>query len=162
MKATEDIRDIFSMFHDGRIIAFTGNKDLLTLTIERQKLAERIDISFDRFYVELAQIDEIFLSTWPNPFDLPVQILTELSDIFKAELIILSPAIKDEKVVIACNQHDITFDYCGGNLTINCHSIKVFDQSKTELTIDEFYTICKSYWDDVSNEIEKLITDGKK
>jgi len=162
MTATEDIRDIFSILHDGGISAWTGDKNLLTLTVECQYLAERIDKSFDRFYVELTNVDELFLSTWPNPFDLPVQTLTEPSDIFKAELEILSADIKDEKVVIACNQHDTDFDYCGGNLTISCENIKVFDQNKNELTIDQFDVICKSYWDDMHKQHEKLINDRKK
>ena len=93
MTATEDIRDIFSILHDGRISAWTGDRNLLTLTVECQYLAERIDKSFDRFYVELTHVDELFLSTWPNPFDLPVQILTEPIDIFKAEFEILSADI---------------------------------------------------------------------
>ena len=61
MRATEDIRDIFSIFHDGEISAWTGNKDLLTLTVDCEYLAERIDKSFDKFYVELSFIDKIEL-----------------------------------------------------------------------------------------------------
>ena len=162
MTATEDIRDIFSILHDGVISAWTGNKNLLTLTVECQYLAERIDKSFDKFYVELSNVDELFLATWPNPFDLPVQTLTEPSDIFKAELELLSADIKDGKVVIACNQHDTDFDYCGGNLTISCQTIRVYDQNRNELTIDEFDIICKSYWDDMHKQQEKLINDRKK
>ena len=151
MTATEDIRDIFSILHDGGITAWTGDKKVMTLTVECQYLAERIDKSFDRFYVELSQVDELLLKTWQNPFDLPVQTLTEQSDIFRAELELISADIKDEKVVIACNQHDTNFDYCGGNLTISCDTIKVFDQKKNELTIDQLDEICKNYWDDWSN-----------
>jgi hypothetical protein len=162
MTATEDIRDIFSILHDGGISSWTGDRNLLTLTVECQYLAKRIDKSYDRFHVELAHVDELFLSTWPNPFELPVKTLTEPSDIFKAELEILSADIKDEKVVIACNQHDTDFNYCGGNLTISCETIKVFDQNKNELTIDQFDVICKSYWDDMHKEHEKLINDKKK
>jgi hypothetical protein len=152
MTATEEIRDIFSILHDGTISAWTGDKDLLTLTVDCEYLAERIDKSFDKFFVELTRLDELFLSTWPNPFDLPVQTLTELSDIFKAELEILSADVKDGKVIIACNQHDTDFDYCGGNLTISCETIKVFDQNKNELTIDQFGEICKNYWDEWSKK----------
>ncbi|WP_316736623.1 hypothetical protein [Pedobacter aquatilis] len=148
MTVTEDIKDIFSILHDGTISAWTGDKNLLTLTVECQCLAERINKSFDSFYVELRQVDDLFLSTWPSLFDLPVQTLTEPSDIFKAELELLSANIKDEKVIIACNQHNTDFDYCGGNLTLSCKDIKVFDQNKNELTIEQFDIICKSYWDE--------------
>ena len=152
MTATDDIRDIFSILHDGTVSAWTGDKDLLTLTVDCEYLAERIDKSFDKFFVELTRLDELFLSIWTNPFDLPVQTLTDLSDIFKAELEILSADIKEGKVIIACNQHDTDLDYCGGNLTISCQTIKVFDQNKNELTIDQFGEICKIYWDEWSKK----------
>jgi hypothetical protein len=148
MTAAEDIRDIFLEFHDGSISAWTGDNNLLTLTIDSQYLAERIDKSFEKFYVELTHINELSLTIWPNPFDLPVRILTEPADIFEAELEILSANIKGEKVVIACNQHDTKFDYCGGNLTISCQAIKVYDQQKNELSFDQFESICKSYWEE--------------
>lgn len=148
MTATEDIRDIFSILHDGAISAWTGDKNLLTLTVECQYLAERIDKSFDKFYVELLSVDKLELDPWANPVDLPVIIKTDLSDIFKAELEILSAEIKDDTVIVTCNQNDTDFDYCGGNLTIGCQTIKVFDQNKNELTIEQFGEICKNYWDE--------------
>jgi hypothetical protein len=120
--------------------------------VDCEYLAERIDKSFDKFFVELTRLDELFLSTWPNTFDLPVQTLTELSDIFNAELEILSADVKAGKVIIACNQQDPDFDYCGGNLTISCQTIKVFDHNKNELTIDQFGEICKNKWDEWSKK----------
>ncbi len=152
MIATENIRDIFSILHDGTISAWTGDKNLLTLTVDCEYLAERIDKSFDKFYVELINLDRLELEPWTNPIDLPTIVKTDFEDIFKAELEILSADIKDEFVVITCNQHDISFDYCGGNLTINCKTIKVYDQNKNELTIDQFDKICKSYWDEWSKK----------
>jgi hypothetical protein len=148
MTSTENITAVFSILHDGLIIAWTGDKNRLTLTIECQYLAERIDKSFDRFYLELLQMDQLFLTTWPNPINLPVQTLTEPADVFKAELEILSADIKDSDVIVACKQYDTNFDYSGGNLTISCQAIKVFDQNKNELTIAEFAEIGKNYWDE--------------
>lgn len=152
MAATEDIRDIFSILHDGGISEWTGDKCLLTLTVECQYLAERIDKSFDKFYVELLSVDKLELDPWTNPVDLPVIIKTDLADIFKAELEILSAEIKDDAVIVTCNQHDTDFDYCGGSLTISCQTIKVFDQNKNELTIKQFGEIGKNYWDEWSKK----------
>jgi len=152
MTATEDIRDIFSILHDGTISACTGDKDLLTLTVDCEYLAERIDKSFDKFYVDLIKVNKLELNPWTNPIDLPTITKTDYSDIFKAELEILSADIKDDVVVITCNQHDTRFDYCGGNLTLSCQAIKVFDQNKNELTIDQFGEICKNYWDEWSKK----------
>ena len=154
MRATEDIGDIFSILHDGVISAWTGNKDLLTLTVECEYLAERIDKSFNNFYVELSIIDQIELDPWTNPLNTPAIIKTELRDIFQAELEILSADIKDNVVVVTCNQHNTDFDYWGGNLTISCQSIKVFDQSKNELTIEQFDKICNEYWNECHIELE--------
>jgi hypothetical protein len=146
MSATEDIRDIFSILHDGIINSWTGDKNLLTLKINCQYLAEYIDKSFDSFYVDIIQVDNLYLTTWPNQFDLPKLTLTDLNDIFKARLDILSADITEDKVIVACNQPDPYFDYCGGNLVVCCRSIKIYDQNKNELTIDKLDEICKKYW----------------
>lgn len=152
MTAIEEIRDIFSILHDGTISTWTGDKIFLTLTIDCEYLAERIDKSYDKFFVELFNIDKIELDPWTIPTDLPTVTKTDIVDIFKAELEILSADIKGEKVVIACNQHNTNFDYCGGNLIISCETIKVFDQNKNELTIEQFDVICRSYWDEWSKK----------
>lgn len=147
MTVIEDIKNIFSILHDGTISAWNGDKELLILTVDCKYLAEKIDKSFHKFYIELFKVDKMQLETWSNLIDIPTIIKTDLTDIFKAKLEILSADIKDEKVVIACNQHDTSFDYCGGNLRISCQTIKVFDQNRNELTIDQFDKICNDYWD---------------
>jgi len=146
MAATQDIRDIFSILHDGTISGCTGDKELLTLTVDCEYLAERIDKSFDLFYVYLINVNKLELDPWTNPSDLPTIIKKDYQEIFKAGLEILSAEIKDDDVVITCNQHDTSFDYCGGNLIISCQAIKVSDQNKNELTIEQFGEICKNYW----------------
>ena len=148
MTASEDIRDIFSILHDGTITTWTGDRILLTLTVECEYLAERIDKSFNSFYVELSNIDKMELAPWTSPIHLPTIIKTDFADIFKAELLILSADIIDGSVVVSCSQYNRDLDYCGGNLTISCQKIKVFDQNKNALTIGEFGEICKNYWDE--------------
>ncbi len=152
MTEIENIVDIFSILHDGVISSWASDKNAMTLTVECRYLAESIDKSFDRFYVELSQVSELLFITWPNAVDIQVQTLTEPNDIFKAELELLSAEIKDGKVVIACNQHDSNFDYCGGSLTIICNRIKIFDQNKYKLTIDELDKISKKYWNEWSTK----------
>ena len=148
MTVNQQIVAVFSIFHDGTIISWAGDKMKLTLTIDCQYLAERIDKTFDRFYIELSQIDELHFSTWPNPIDLPEQTLTEISEIFKPELEILTADSIDNKVVIAFSLYDTNFDYCGGILTISCSSIKILDQKEKEMTIDELTEISNKYWDE--------------
>ncbi|SFN22013.1 hypothetical protein SAMN05428949_1989 [Chitinophaga sp. YR627] len=45
----DDIRDIFSILHDGTTSTWTGDKNLLTLEVDCEYLAERIDKSYERF-----------------------------------------------------------------------------------------------------------------
>ncbi len=47
MPALEDIKDIFSILHNGTISAWTGDKYLLNLTVECRFLAEKINKPFD-------------------------------------------------------------------------------------------------------------------
>lgn len=152
MKATEDTRDIFSILHDGIISAWTGDKSMLTLTVDCKYLAERIDKSFDKFYVELNNVDKLEFTSWTNPIGFPTIVKTDYVDIFEVELEILSADIKDDVVVITCNQRGTSLDYCGGNLTICCRTIKVYDQNKNELTIGQFDKICNEYWDEWSKK----------
>ena len=146
MTATEDICAIFSILHDGDIVAWDEDVQLLTLTIECAYLARCIDSTFELFYIEIIDFDQLSLSTWPNPFHLERQLLTAPKDIFKAKLEILSADINNEEVVITCNQHDTRFDFCGGHLTLIGKAIKVFDQNRSELTINQLALIAENYW----------------
>ena len=148
MNTTHNIRDVFSIFHDGIINSFTGDESSLLLEVECHYLAKRIDNSFNNFYIELKEINKLYLQTWPNPFDQPVKVLKKATDIFRAKLEILSVDLKDGNAVIDCNQHNLDFDYCGGYLTLACNSTKVYDQNKNELTIDYLNSICKEYWNE--------------
>ena len=157
-----DIRDIFSLLHDGTTSTCTGDKNLLNLKVNCEYLAERIDKSFDSFYVECGQIDKIEFHPWMNPADVPQTLLTDIKDIFKAELEILSADIENDYIKISCNQHDTDFDYCGGMLLLSCRTIKIFDQEKRQISIDKFGDICKDYWDCFSQKVEQGLIDKKK
>ena len=122
------------------------------LTVECQYLAELIDPSFNQFYIELSEIKELFLLTWPDSADLPEQKLKQLKDIFEAELEILSAEIEKGQTVVVCNQPNTDFDYCGGSLVIECVKMRIYDQSKSALTVERLGEICKIYWDGWSDK----------
>lgn len=147
LNTQQNIIDIFSILHDGTIESWTGDKNKLVLKVSCFYLAELIDKDFEYFYIEITEILKIELDTWINPIEKGPQIFTEISDIFKAELEILSADKVDNEIVITCNQPFRDMNYSGGNLTLNCKSIKVFDQNINELTIEKFGEICKQYWD---------------
>lgn len=152
MTANEDIRDIFSILHDGTISAWTGDKNVLMLTVECQYLAGRINKSFDRFFLELSEIDKLTLDPWTNSVDIPSNMKIDFADIFKAELEIMSADVKDDFVLVTCLQFDTSYDYNGGNLSIRCKKIKVFDQNKKELTIEQLGGLSRNYWSELSKK----------
>ena len=158
----ENIRDIFSILHDGTTSTWTGNENLLTLKVDCEYLAKRIDKSYSSFYIEFGMIEKIEFNPWMNPIDLPQTLLTDIRDIFEAQLEILSADIETDFVKITCNQHNTDFDYCGGTLLLNCKTIKIFDHVKRQLTIDEFSEICNGYWDDFSKQVEQSKLDRNK
>lgn len=147
----DNIRDIFLILHDGMTSTWTGDKSLLTLKVDCKYLAERIDESYDSFFIVCGQIKKIELHPWMNPIDLPQIMLTDIEDIFKAELEILSADIENDYVKITCNQDNTDYDYCGGTLLLNCKTIKVLDQEKRQLTIEVLGQICRDYWNSISN-----------
>jgi hypothetical protein len=147
---TEKIRDVFAILHDGVIESWTGDKKELTLKIGCQYLAERVDPSFEFFFVVLFDVDRFALVPWMSPIDLEQEYFTELKDIFQAELDILSADIENDLVKVSCNQRDSTLNYCGGFLYMSCIDVKVFEQKKAELSIEFLDSICREYWDDFS------------
>jgi hypothetical protein len=149
LKFLQNVADVFSILHDGTIVGWNGDEENLTLAIECQYLAVKINPSFDRFYVELININNLSLSPWMNPFDLKQEYFVELKKIFQAELEILSAEIEDNIVKVSCNQHNLDFNFCGGILYLNCFDIRVYDQDRRELSIEELNAICKSYWNEI-------------
>jgi len=151
LKNLEKIKDVFEILHDGTIVSWAGDKNALTLKIGCQYLSERIDPSFDFFFLELFKIERLALVPWMDPVELEQEYFVDLKDIFQAELDILSAAIEEDFLKVFCNQSASSLNYCGGILYLKCADIKVFDQQMRELTIDFLGNICKEYWDDFSN-----------
>lgn len=150
MNVLEDIRDVFSTLHDGEIKLWNGNIEKLTLTIECQYLAEKINNTFIDFYLEFYCVKDLYFSTWANPVNLPSTTLTDLDDIFKLKLEILSSDIDEGKVKVVCNHTDFLSDYCGGELFISSQDFKTFDQGMSELSINKLDKVCNDYWDNLN------------
>ncbi len=142
-----DIRDIFSIFHDGGIVDCEGDLNKLTLTIQCNYLAELINPNFENFYVDLIGITKLNFDPWMNPIDLKKIEFKSHEEFLKLDLEILSAEIKDDFVLVSCNQHDTDLDFCGGHLMISANDFRLYDHNKNILTIDELDSICRLYWD---------------
>ena len=151
IEGSENIKDIFSIFHDGGIVNVHLEKDVLFMEVEIQYLAELIYPNFRKFSVVLNCIENIRFSTWPGDLKSDPEVLTDIDTIFKPELEILEGNIKDGEMQIICNQHLPDFDYCGGELYFTASFAEVFDEAGKSYSINELDTLCKEYWDEWAN-----------
>ena len=142
----QDIADLFSVLHDGRICQWDGTTERLRLRVFCDYLARLIDPAFEHFTVELHQVSLLAFRTWPNPFDGPVELISTVDRIFRPELEILSADVVGNAVEVNCNQHDLSYAYCGGVLSFVCAAAVVRDQGQQELTLEQLDALCQQYW----------------
>ena len=86
------------------------------------------------------------MEVWPADRITPAFIITDYDAILNAEFEISTSDVKDGTAMIYCNA-DIDQKYDGGYIMLNSNAVKIYDQGYNELTVDEFYTIVKKYWD---------------
>ena len=150
----EDIRDIFSIFHDGGIAAASVKDNALVLDVEVQYLAERVNPEYKGFKVFLYGFRDVEFSTWPSDLESTPVKINDIQSIFKPELEVLEANLKGNNIEIVCNQHSSAYDYCGGELSFNVDSAAVQDESGKLYTIEELDILCKGYWDEWASKNE--------
>ncbi|MCD6012681.1 MAG: hypothetical protein K0Q79_2543 [Flavipsychrobacter sp.] len=154
----QNLCDIFSILHDGSTAAWIGDKELLVLEVDCEYLASRIDPSYKSFFIEMRHVSRLELHPW-RVESLPKIVLTEISEVFQAELTFLEANVENEAVRVVCNGPSHLVDYWGGELFVNCSGVVVFDEGKRMLTVGQLNEICKSYWDDVDKKIEANVLE---
>jgi hypothetical protein len=148
MQITDKVSDVFNILHDGSIKEWWHNENILTLKVGCQYLAELIHPDFNFFFIDLVDVRIIELEPWWDNI-MANDVLIKFEDIFAGELEILSAKVAEGKVQIACNQKSKFLPYIGGNLMVSCENIIVYDEAKTELSLNEFDKICNAYWDSI-------------
>ena len=152
IEGSENIREIFSIFHDGTIAHVTKDGSDLLLEVAIQYLAERINLSFGKFFVLLANVRDLRFMTWPSDLKSEPAVITDISIIFKPELEILEGNIKDGAIQVVCIQSSPDFNYRGGELYLQAEFAQVSDEAGSYYTIDELGSLSQGYWDDLSNK----------
>lgn len=150
IEGSENIRDIFCILHDGSLISHATDGGELGLEVEIRYLAERIDPSFRKFEVRLFGVSDVQFSTWPGDLTSEVETLTDVGEIFRADLEVLEGNIKEGFIEVVCNQRSPEFAYCGGELRFRCSHAVVTDEAGRAYSIEALGLLCKGYWDDWS------------
>ena len=143
----ENIRDIFSIFHDGTIIKWGKQGSGIEIIVEIPYLTQIICKSYEWFSITLYDVNQMDFETWPHAGTVKPWVIKNLNDIFKPELEILSAELENNLQKITCNQHSTEFEYCGGHLRFSCIDATVRDPSGKEYSIEDLDKICNEYWD---------------
>lgn len=142
-----DIRDVFSILHDGVIVDCEGDLNKLTLTIQCNYLAELINPNFKNFHIDLIAITKLNFVPWVNPIDLKAIQFKSHEEFLKVGLEIISAELKDGCVFVSCLQDNTDLDYSGGHLMISAKDFNLYDHDKNTLTTDKLDSACRFYWD---------------
>ncbi len=144
----ENIIEIFNIFHDGEITKHKLHNNCLSLEIEIEYLANLVDKNFTKFFVELDDVKDISFYPWLHDMSnkQKQKSLTDVDKIFRAKLEILESNIKDSKIEIILNQHDLELEYCGGELYFKSSSARVYDENGKLYGIEELGELCDRYW----------------
>ena len=148
IEGQENIKNIFSIFHDGSIVSCRLENDSLLMEVEIQYLAERINPQFRRFMICLNEVQNLSFSMWSSNLKSPVIVTSDPEKIFKAELEILKGDIENGNIKVVCDQHSSEFDYCGGEIYFSASSAEVTDEAGKSYSIEALGILCKEYWDD--------------
>ena len=142
----ENISEIFAIFHDGKIIKCSREKDSLRMEVEIEYLAKRINPGFKKFMIHLLGVEDILFSTWPNDLKSKPKLFTDTNIIFEPELEILEGHFIDGRTEVICGQDSPDFDYCGGELYLTATIAEVTDEAGKHYSSEELDTLRNGYW----------------
>jgi hypothetical protein len=140
MSVLDELEYLFGIFHDGGIDSWEGTPDQMTLCIGCRYLAQKIDPSFDDFYVELTDVNLLEFKPWTDA-DAEQQCITDPDEIFQGDLEIADTV----NVTVLCYPKDAPF-YPGGSLYIRAKAFRLYDQNKNEMTLERLREISADYW----------------
>ncbi len=151
IKGNKEISEIFSIFHDGVVVAYHITNDSVKLEIEISYLAQRIIPTYTKFLVSLQNARDFSFNTWLRDSDDCPSTFNEVPKIFAGEPDILNSEVKNGSIEVTMNQSSTEFDYCGGTLSFKADSASVTDEGGKEYTIRELGQICEDYWNEWEN-----------
>jgi hypothetical protein len=160
MTKTEEIAEVFCIFHDGTIaggseIGFTAD-----LVVEIQYLAERIRPTDQTFTMRIDNLEHVKFSPWMDVGYPSIPQITSITEILLLNLEVLSAEADGPKVKIACNQPRRELGYCGGLLEFAAGGCRVFDESGREWALDELRRLSDDYWRDWAARSKNAQQDG--
>ncbi len=149
----ENIKSIFSIFHDGTICGFENFNDKLRLKIDCYYLSVKINPEFECFYVELYKPTDFQFEPWLNE-GFSSKIITDLETISQSEYNIFTCKIEKGKYQLDVEIEEPKTDLIGGTLSFDCDGIKIYDQSNNEMAFEQLSNLSQQYWSEFEKQNE--------
>ena len=131
-----NIRNSFSLFHDGTICGFENYPEKLRLKVDCYYLSERINPQLQCFYIELYKPNDFHFEPWSDK-DFPRKTITDLNLISQFEYNIFTCKIENGKYHLDVEIEEPKTALIGGTLSSDCEGIKIYDQSNNEMTFEQ-------------------------
>lgn len=147
MSKTEELKDVFTIFHDGTIEEATFNSKNLVLKVQIEYLAQIIDPSFNQFELTLLKVESLSFKPWTGS----TKELTDIKTIFDLDLSITSTQVDEEGTLVihaTCGE-SADSSYEGGELILRCDDFLIFDQQRNPLNLDELKGHSANYWNNI-------------
>src|SRR5262249_34404056 len=148
IRTTQEICDIFSIFHDGMIESAILSDETLKLKIEISYLAGRIQEGFKYFFIELDGFRNVEFRPWPARVIDEKKLVTDPPTIFKFSLEIVAAKLSENRIEIECSIRSGGSEFSGGDLLFEAMSATVRDEANKEYSISELTEICREYWNE--------------
>lgn len=139
---SENLGAIFNVFHDGTIERAVHENRNIQLDVSIFYLAERVNPSYEFFYVILHNVQFFTYTPWGNDPVPETYVLTDLDRISAKALEILSSTVTPQGIEVLCleNFHQ------GGTLAFNADYAIVRDQGGNELSLVQLIALTEAYW----------------
>lgn len=147
MGKNQDIKDIFTIFHDGCIKDYECVDNDLKLTMEINFLAELMDKTYEFINLILFNVNSFYFEPWTGS----ITQITDKETIFGFQLCVVSTEFdENNNVVVHCNclENDHV-DFEGGKLIIECDDFSLTDQVGNPLTLNQLKELSSHYWNDI-------------
>ena len=153
MSKKEDIKDIFSILHDGCIEEISVESTRLRLKVNIQYLAELVDKSHECITLILKYVKAATFEPWSEEN----VIISDLDAISSLELGIISSEINQEdKIVVHSNcLGSKNTEFEGGKLIIDCQGYEILDQMGNLLSLKQVKELSTHYWNDIFDNQEQ-------
>jgi|APTNR8051073442_1049403.scaffolds.fasta_scaffold03514_4 hypothetical protein len=160
MTGSDEIAEVFGLFHDGWISNGTFMGGNAEIVVEIEYLAERVRPTYRRFTIHLEDVDAIRFSPWIEVGSPSVPCISNFSEIVGLQLGLLSAEAADSIVRVACTQDQRDRGFSGGVLEIAAAKCRIFDEGGEEWTLTGLGGLAEGYWEEWAAPNKQPQQDG--